>query len=217
MPVIEIGKAPTPRETQCKRPTGLFGRLTLWRMNKSHSKLTDWGLTHATVELPFTVLDVGCGGGRTISKLEAMAAQGKVHGIDYSEESVAASRRYNAQAIRAGRVEIHQADVGKLPFPDNTFDLVTGIETHFWWPDVAAGLREIRRVLKPGGTLILVAEVYKGADAFVSRLCEKQAPITGMKMLTLDEHRDLLTSGGFTDVRIDALSAKGWITAQGGK
>jgi ubiquinone/menaquinone biosynthesis C-methylase UbiE len=218
MPEIKIGKTPMPpQETQCRKPTGFFGRLNLWRMNKSHSKLTDWGLTHTTVELRSTVLDVGCGGGRTINKLAAIAAEGKVHGIDYSEESVATSRRYNAQAIRAGRVEIHLADVGKLPFPDNTYDLVTGVETHFWWPDIAADLREIRRVLKPGGALILIAEVYKGADAIVSRLCEKQAPITGMNMLTPDEHRDLLASVGFADVRIDALAAKGWITAQGRK
>jgi ubiquinone/menaquinone biosynthesis C-methylase UbiE len=217
MPLIEVGKAPTAQETQCKKPTGLFGRLTLWRMNKSHSKLTDWGLTHITVESRSTVLDVGCGGGRTVGKLAAMAVQERVHGIDYSEESVAASRRYNAQAIRLGRVEIQLADVGKLPFPDNTFDLVTGVETHFWWPDIAAGFRETRRVLKPGGTLILIAEVYKGADTTMSRLCEKYAPITGMKMLTSDEHRDLLASVGFADVRIDALAAKGWITAQGRK
>jgi hypothetical protein len=59
--------------------------------------------------------------------------------------------------------------------------------------------------------------VYKGADAFVSRVCERQAPITGMKMLTPDEHRDLLASAGFADLRIDALAAKGWITAQGRK
>jgi ubiquinone/menaquinone biosynthesis C-methylase UbiE len=218
MPVIETGETPTtPPETQCKRPTGILGRFTLWRMNKSHSKLTDWGLTHITVEPRFTVLDVGCGGGRTVSKLAAIAAQGKVHGIDFSEESVAASRRYNAQAMRDGRVQIHLADVEKLPFPDDTFNLVTGVETHFWWPDIAAGLREIRRVLKPGGTLILIAEVYKGADALASRLCEKAAPVTGMKMLTPDEHRDLLASAGFADVRIDALAAKGWITAQGRK
>ncbi len=216
MSVIKIGKTP-PQETQCKKPKGFFGRLTLWRMNKSHSKLTDWGLTHITVESGFTVLDVGCGGGRTVSKLAAIAARGNVHGIDYAEESVAASRRHNAEAIRAGRVEIHLADVGKLPFPDNTYDLVTGVETHFWWPDIAAGVREIRRVLKPGGTLILIAEVYKGADTIASRLCEKFAPVTGMKMLTPDKHRDLLASAGFADVRIDALVAKGWITAQGRK
>lgn len=217
MPVNKIGKTPPPRETQCQKPTGLFGRFILWRMNKSHSKLTDWGLTHTTVESRSTVLDVGCGGGRTISKLAAIAAKGKVHGIDYSEASVATSRRTNAESIRAGRVEIHLADVGELPFADNTFDLVTGVETHFWWADIAAGLREIRRVLKPGGNVILIAEVYKGADALMSRLCEKQAPISGMKMLTIDEHRDVLASAGFADVRIDALAAKGWITAQGRK
>ena len=217
MPEIKPASTPPTQETQCKKPAGIFGRLTLWRMNKSHSKLTDWGLTHITVEPRFTVLDVGCGGGRTISKLAARAAQGKVHGIDYSEASVAASRRYNARAIRAGRVEIHLADVEKLPFAGNTFDLVTGIETHFWWPDIAAGLREIRRVLKPGGTLILIAEVYKGADTLASRMCEKHAPVSGMKMLTPDEHRDQLASAGFAGVRIDALPAKGWITAQGTK
>ena len=42
-------------------------------------------------------------------------------------------------AVRVGRVEIHLADVGKLPFPDSMYDLVTGVETHFWWPDIAAG------------------------------------------------------------------------------
>jgi len=217
MPVTKSGETPTAQEKQWKKPRGLFGRLTLWRMNKSHSALTDWGLTHVTIEPQFTVLDVGCGGGRTISKLAAMAAQGRVHGIDYSEASVATSRRYNAEAIRNGRVEIRLADVGKLPFADDTFDLVTGVETHFWWPDIAAGLREIGRVLKPGGTLILIAEVYKGADAMMSRLCEKQAPVTGIKMLTSDEHRDLLASAGLADVKIDALPAKGWITAQGRK
>jgi SAM-dependent methyltransferase len=220
MPVNESGETATvmtPKETQCKKPRGFFGRVALWRMNKSHSTLTDWGLTHTTVELEFTVLDVGCGGGRTVSKLAAMTVQGKVHGIDYSEESVAASRRYNAEAIRAGRVEIGQADVEKLPFPDNAFDLVTGVETHFWWADIAAALREVRRVLKPGGTLMLIAEVYKGADSLASRLCERTAPISGMKMLTLDEHREMLASAGFADVRVDAVASKGWITAQGVK
>src|SRR5690242_18827366 len=107
MRVSKSGETPTTtRETQYKKPRGFLGRLTLRRMNKSHSKLTDWGLTQTAVESRFTVLDVGCGGARTVIKLAAMAAQGKVHGIDYSEESVAASRRYNAQAIRVGRVRL---------------------------------------------------------------------------------------------------------------
>ena len=77
-----------PVRNQYSKPTGWFGRYTLWRMNSSHSKLTDWGLEHISIENHYTVLDVGCGGGRTVSKLAAMATKGKVYGVDYSDESV---------------------------------------------------------------------------------------------------------------------------------
>jgi len=61
-------------------------------MNISHSKVTDWGLSHICIAAADTILDVGCGGGRTLSKLAARATQGKVYGVDDSEESVAASK-----------------------------------------------------------------------------------------------------------------------------
>jgi ubiquinone/menaquinone biosynthesis C-methylase UbiE len=199
--------------TQCQKPRGWLGRLTLHRMNKSHSKLTDWGLTHISVQSHFTILDVGCGGGRTISKLAAIATQGKVFGVDYSADSVAVSQKLNASSVAAGRVEIRQASVSQLPFPDNTFDLVTAVETHFWWPDLPSDLREVHRVTKPGGQFAIIAEVYKGATAPASRLVEKFAPRTGMKMLTPDEHRNLLAAAGFADIQIDAKPEKGWICA----
>src|SRR5260370_24957199 len=93
---------------QCRRPTGWLGRIVLWSMNSSHSRLTDWGLGHVSVGKGHTILDVGCGGGRTVSKLAAIATEGKVYGVDYSEESVAASKRSNARVIDIGRVEIRQ-------------------------------------------------------------------------------------------------------------
>jgi ubiquinone/menaquinone biosynthesis C-methylase UbiE len=130
-------------------------------MNWSHSKLTDWGLKHISIENYYTILDVGCGGGRTVSKLAAIATQGKVYGVDYSDESVAATKRMNAQWMDLGRVEIQPASVSQLPFPDNMFDLVTAVETHFRWPNLTGDTREVFRVLKPGGTLILIAEIYK--------------------------------------------------------
>jgi SAM-dependent methyltransferase len=136
---------------QCRKPTGWLGRFVLWRMNASHSKLTDWGLGHVSVGKSDTILDVGCGGGRTVSKLAAVAAEGKVYDIDYSEESVAASKRTNAGEINAGRVEIRQRSVSRLPFSDGMFDLVTGVETHFWWHDLPGDACEVFRVLKPGG------------------------------------------------------------------
>ncbi|HYL64566.1 MAG TPA: class I SAM-dependent methyltransferase [Candidatus Methylomirabilis sp.] len=203
--------------TLWQKPRGWLGRYTLWRMNRSHSKLTDWGLTHISVQPHFTILDAGCGGGRTISKLAALAAQGKVYGADFSEDSVAVSKKTNAAAIAAGRVEIRQASVSQLPFPDNTFDLITAVETHFWWPNLPSDMREIFRITKPGGQFAVIAEVYKGADHFASRFAEKHASRTGIAMLTPDEHRQLFSATGYTEIYVDAIPAKGWITVIGKK
>lgn len=211
-----MAASPTP-VSQCQKPRGWLGRITLWRMNKSHSKLTDWGLSHVSIAPHCTILDVGCGGGRTISKLAALATQGKVFGIDYSSDSVAVSQKINAQAIAAGRVEIRQAPVSQLPFPDNTFDLITAVETHFWWSNLAGDMREVFRVVKPGGTLILIAEIYKGANTVASKLAEKYADRSPIILLSPDEHRDLLSNAGFSGIQIDAQPDKGWICAIGQK
>jgi ubiquinone/menaquinone biosynthesis C-methylase UbiE len=203
--------------TQCSKPTGWLGRYTLWRMNASHSKLTDWGLQHVSIEKQYTILDVGCGGGRTVSKLAAMATQGKVYGVDYSEESVATTKKMNAQGIELGRVEVRHGSVSQLPFADGMFDLVTGVETHFWWPNLTGDMREVFRVVKPGGTLIVIAEVYKGANTLASRLAEKYAAQTGMTMLSVEEHRELFSSAGFSDVQLTEERGKGWICGLGKK
>ena len=202
---------------QCSKPTGWLGRFTLWRMNSSHSKLTDWGLSHIPIESHYTILDVGCGGGTTISKLAAIATQGKVYGVDYSEESVAATMKTNTQWINRGRAEVHPGSVSELSFPDNTFDLVTAVETHFWWPNLPGDMREVLRVMKPGGALILIAEVYKGAISAVSKLAEKHAAQTGMTLLTVNEHRELLTNAGYSNAQVIEERSKGWICSLGGK
>src|SRR5262245_13533940 len=80
---------------QVRKPTRWVGRLFAGIMNSSHSSLTDWGLEHVQIKKEFTILDVGCGGGRTIQKLAAIASEGKVYGIDYAKGSVAASRGKN--------------------------------------------------------------------------------------------------------------------------
>jgi SAM-dependent methyltransferase len=194
-----------------------MGRFVLSRMNLSHSRLTDWGLGHISVGKGDTILDVGCGGGRTVSKLAVIATEGKVYGIDYSEASVAASKRTNVREIAAGRVEIQQGSVSQLPFSDAMFDLVTGVETHFFWPDLPSDAGEVFRVLKSGGTFILIAEAYGGSTTRSGQLMEKYAPQSGMKLLTVDEHRELFEGAGYTDVRIIEERGKGWICAIGRK
>ena len=184
-------------------------------MNVSHSGVTDWGLEHVLIQNRSTILDVGCGGGRTIQKLAAIASEGRVYGIDYAEGSVAASRRKNAQLIKAGRVEIRLASVSQLPFHDDKFDLVTAVETQYYWPDLVKDMREILRVLKPGGTLIIIAESYKGGkydklQALVMRLLRSTR-------LTADGHRELFSTAGYTDVRMFEKRNKGWICGIGRK
>jgi ubiquinone/menaquinone biosynthesis C-methylase UbiE len=174
-------------------------------------------LGHISIEPLYTILDVGCGGGRTVSKLAGLATQGKVYGVDYSEASVAASRRTNAQWIEMGHVEVQQGSVSKLPFPDGMFDLVTAVETHFWWPDLPGDMREILRVLKPGGKLVIIAEVYKGASTRIAKLAEKYASRTGMKLLSVGEHRDLFADAGYTDVQVFEQREEGWICGVGTK
>jgi ubiquinone/menaquinone biosynthesis C-methylase UbiE len=213
MPIIIGRSSRTPVQTQCQKPRGWLGRLSLWRMNLSHSKLTDWGLQHVSLAPSFTILDVGCGGGRTVSKLAALATQGKVFGVDFSDASVAASKKTNARWLADGRVEIREASVSQLPFADATFDLVTAVETHFWWPSLPGDMREVYRVTKTGGAVILIAEIYKGANTLASKMFEKHGAQLGATLLSVDEHRELLANAGFSDVQVIEQRAKGWICA----
>lgn len=210
-------ESPGKRPTQCKKPTGWIGRLVLRNMNGRHSAVTDWGLGHVAVERGYSVLDVGCGGGRTLAKLAAMACDGKVHGVDYSETSVAASRRLNAPEIASGRVEVELGSVSDLPFPRDKFDLVTAVETHIWWPDPGLGVREIQRVLKPGGKLAIISEVYRGATTRAAQACAKYGDRVGMTLLDPVGHRELLAAAGYLDIQVSLEEANGWICAIGTK
>ena len=202
---------------QCQKPSGWLGRFIVWNMNSRHSKVTDWGLSNIKVKPEHTILDVGCGGGKTVSKLAAMATDGKVYGVDYSDVSVAVAKKLNVHLIEMGRVEIQEGPVSALPFSADTFDLITAVETHFWWPDLPAGMREILRVLKPGGVLVIIAEIYKGAETRIARIAEQVIPNSGLKLLGPDEHRSLLSEAGYSDVRIITDARKGWICAVGKK
>jgi len=200
---------------QCRKPRWWLGRRMARVMNIQHGGVTDWGLGHVALEKRFTILDVGCGGGRTIEKLASAASKGKVYGIDYSPASVAVARATNADSIAAGRVDVQQGSVSKLPFADDTFDVVTAVETHYYWPNLTDDLREIQRVLKPGGKLLIIAETYKGRrHDFVYRPAMMLLRAT---YLTPDEHREALTSAGYADVEVSEHQHNGWICALGRK
>ena len=200
---------------QVRKPTKWVGRFFLGIMNASHSNLTDWGLKHVRIEKGFAILDVGCGGGRTIQKLAGLATEGMIWGVDYAQGSVAASRRKNAQLIRTGRVEIKQASVSQLPFPENNFDLVTAVETQYYWPDLVKDMQEVLRVLKPGGTLIVIAENHK--EGKHNKL---QRPVMGLLRtmnLGVDDQQELFSTAGYANIQMFVKEAKGWICGIGEK
>ena len=198
---------------QIRKPSGPVGKRMVRAMNVGHSKMTEWGLQQVIVPQNAAILDVGCGGGRTVRRLAALAPRGKVIGLDYSAASVAVSRDTNADDIASERVQIQQGSVAALPFPDCTFDVVTAVEMHYYWPDLPANVREVLRVLKPGGTFALIAETYRGGPfRFVYGIV---MPLLRAAFLSDAEHRDLLTQAGFTEVATKHVSGKNWICATG--
>jgi SAM-dependent methyltransferase len=201
---------------QVRKPSRRLGQLTLREMNKRHAPLTDWGLSHVEIGAQDTVLDVGCGGGRTINKLAAIATQGSVFGVDYAQGSLAASCDYNRELIAEGRVRIEYASVSKLPFPTGQFDLVSAIETQYYWPDLPGDMREILRVLKPGAKLVVIAESYKGGrfEWIEGRLMQV---LLGSTRLSAADQRELFANAGYVDVQVIEERSKGWICVIGTK
>jgi len=109
---------------QFKCPMGNEGQKVANMMNRNHRALTDWGLKKVKIKPGFFILDIGCGGGKTLNKLAGQAVQGKVFGIDHSRDMVVYSRQINKELIDQNRVSIIQGSADKTGFPDNFFDLV---------------------------------------------------------------------------------------------
>ena len=144
-----------------------------------------------------------------------MATEGKVYGIDYSKDCVVVAKRVNKKSINAGRVKILHATVESLPFPDDFFDLVTAVETYYFWPDLVDNLKEIRRVLKPRGFIALINEAYRH-DKFEKRNA-KWARLGYFTYHLPEECMKLLGEAGYSSIRIYTLESKNWITAMGAK
>lgn len=184
-----------------RKPVGFGGRLMVKGMNSgSHAKLAKWGLSHITIAENARILDAGCGGGANVMRLLAKSPKGHVTGLDYSEVSVAESEKVNQKAIADGRCEIIQGDVSALPFPAETFDLVTAFETVYFWPDPAKTFQGISRVLKTGGTFFICNE-SNGHDREAVKFSKI---IDGMELYDADQLCNLLQQAGFKDIETDA-------------
>ena len=197
---------------QSKKPSGRYGRLLARGMNIGHSGLTRWGLGFIDIASDIDVLDIGCGGGRTIGRLAGIATGGKVVGIDYSPDAVVVARKKNRALINEGRVEIFQGDVSSMRFSDGAFGLITAFETHYFWPDFRNDLKEVHRVTKQNGQLLIVGALYKNKKHV--RRNKRIVNAIGMTYLSIEEFREVLEGVGYSE--FDALEEKnkGWFAVK---
>lgn len=177
----------------CADPKGALGRAMLRMMNIGHRPVYAWTFDHLMLADGMRALDVGCGGGGAILELARRFPSIRVDGVDASEESVAMCRRRTAGV--PGRGEIARGVAEALPAADATYDAVYAIETIYFWPDLCAGIREMLRVLKPGGIAAVSVECFDPDRARVWK-----SLVGRMEVRTPDQIVRAFREAGFTDV-----------------
>ena len=180
--------------TNCACPQGRMGRAMLKFMNLCHAPLTNWGLKLVDVQDGWTMLDIGCGGGATLQRLLKRSQDAHVYGIDISEESVAKAKKVNADVLDK-QVFICQGSAEKLPYEDGKFDLVTAVETVYFWPNLPDCMQEVHRVLKPGGKFAILVEVVDSDSKWTSI-------VEGMTAYSPEDLKKLLDDAGFTQTEM---------------
>lgn len=138
---------------QLSNPTGRVGRIVRGAMNRGNASMNEEAIDLLGIEPGHRILDIGFGGGVTFPLLLDRGAH--VAGIDRSADVVAAAEEDHRQGIDAGRIGVRRGEVEDIPFEDEAFAGVLTVNTVYFWPDLGVGLSEIRRVLEPGGRVVI--------------------------------------------------------------
>ncbi len=140
---------------QLALPSGLFGRWVMAPMlNRGNRAMNGLTLRQLAPGPADRVLEVGFGGGALLGDILAGPCAFAA-GVDLSPAMVGRARRRFRSAIAAGRAELKAGSIDALPYPADAFSAVCSVNTLYFWPDVDGALAECRRVLAPGGRLVL--------------------------------------------------------------
>lgn len=201
-----------PLRTQFRKPEGDDGRKVLESMNDHHVPLWTFCLDRLPKSIDGSILDVGCGGGGFLSRLAGRYPYAMLFGVDISEDALRMTMDVNAGTYESGGLELHLASVDSLPFAEGSLDMVTAMETYFFWPDLRAGLKEVSRVLSPGGVLAIGSELRYGSgdDARVDEMCQTY----GMRLVRDDEMLSILDEIG---IDAEAISGEHGVLYRGDK
>jgi ubiquinone/menaquinone biosynthesis C-methylase UbiE len=184
-------------------------------MNWRHRPLSRWTIELMDIKPDNFVLDIGCGGGMTIKEIARIVTSGFVAGIDYSEVMVQQALKHNAAAVCAMRVAIKNGNISNLPFKDESFDRACAIESFNFWLDPIDGLKEVYRVLKPGG-LVAIATGWN-REMHNQRKYVAMAQKMGFSLYSGSEMVEMLTTAGFSQAQFELKAGKHWLCTIGVK
>ncbi len=168
-------------------------------MERGHRPVGEQAIERMAVPEDARVLDLGCGSGWASRLLAGRASEGSVVGVDISDEMIELARNTSAAFPNA---EFQVAGAGQLPFADGTFTQAFSMESLYYYDDMAAALREIARVLVPGGLFIAVMDLYfenKPSHQWIDQL---KVPV---HLLSISQYRDLFREAGFSQVQDERL------------
>ncbi|MEB2346121.1 MAG: class I SAM-dependent methyltransferase [Deltaproteobacteria bacterium] len=178
---------------QSRLPSGWLGEIVARLMAFETEPANRIAVQELAVQPEERVLEVGCGHGRTLARL-AGAGCAFLAGIDPSEVMVRLARRRMRRWIDSGQADVSLAASAKIPHADGRFDAVFGVHVVYFWSEPTADLREIRRVLRPGGRVLLG---YRPRDA--ETLAALPASVYALR--SVDETERLLADSGFVEIR----------------
>ena len=186
---------------QLGNPQGLFGRAILRSLNRSNRQLIQGCVQAIAPRTGDLVADIGFGGGIGIAMLaDRVGLTGIVTGVEPSGLArTNASKRYKDE-ITLDRIRILSGVVSQLPLSDDSQDGVISVNTVYFWADVDVGLREIFRVLAPGGS----AAIGIGRTPEQERL---KFEVRAKRIVEPSELVHAMTGVGF--IRVSAATPRG--------
>jgi SAM-dependent methyltransferase len=181
---------------QGEHPRGLLGRVMAMGMgwwNAPQNRLT---VEHLGLGPGDAVLEIGFGPGHALKRTSEQTQARFIAGVDHSELMVRTAARRNRRAICEERMMLREGDVAALPFADGTFDAAFAVNSYHQWDDPMAALGEIRRVLRPGGRVVLSIRILhrdrRWETVAEGRACVERAPrdlgSVGFARIAVDEH-----------------------------
>ncbi|MBD3615085.1 MAG: class I SAM-dependent methyltransferase [Gracilimonas sp.] len=136
---------------QLRKPAGEFAGKVADKMSIGNRPLYDLALQAMEIKENDLILEIGFGGGEHFKDFLTRVENVQIRGIDYSEDMVERASANNGNFIDSGLLKLFLGNSNSLPFKDEAFDKVFCNMVVYFWEDPAEHLKEIRRVLKPGG------------------------------------------------------------------